>query len=209
MVRRKFRNVTKKNKEAQRKKRLQVGISIFFVFLMVFSILGIYVSHRQNSVLNQFEYDGYAFDLELDSLGQYTLVTTVNEEEKVFYSLPQDTLRIPVNGNVTRVIGNTGYLAIATNLSSELIPIVDLMRFDFDRYASVLAVQAPLTNLAENISGVDCFNATAEIPIVTLVESTTTQIDVEGSCVQIQTLPNDAFLIRDRLLYSMLGILDR
>ena len=125
----------------------------------------------------------------------------------MFYALPQDTLRIPVEGNITQELYGAAYMALATNASPEIVPLLDLMRFDIDRYSRVLIAQVPLP--AENVSGIDCMNATAELPVITLVESDTTGIVAADHCIQIETQPNDLFLIRDRLLFSILGILDR
>ncbi len=206
MVRRKFKNVQKRNREAEKKKRMQVGISIFFVFLMVFSVMGIYVSQQQNSSLDEFNYNEYSFEVIEETPGQYALSTLINGQEKIFYALPQDTLTISTTGNVTEVIGSTGYVALAHNISPELIPLVDLMRFDFDRYAQTLTVDVPLYSNTTP-EGVSCLNATPEVPVITLVESDETQIVVEGYCVQIESQPTDLYLIRDRLLYSLLGVI--
>lgn len=206
MAHSKFKNVQKRNKEAQKKRRMQVGISIFFVFLMVFSVMGIYVSNQQNSALTKFNYGEYSFEVVEETPGQFALSSMINGEEKIFYALPQDVLIIPTSGNVSSVIGDSGYVVVAHNLSVEYTPLVDLMRFDFDRYAQTLALNLPLYSNSTP-TGVNCLNATQEVPIITLEESTKTQIVVEGYCVQVYAQPNDLYLIRDRLLFSLLGII--
>lgn len=206
MVRRKFRNTVRRNKEAEKKRRTQIIISVIFVVLMIFSVMGIYVSNLQNQSLSNFNYGDYEFEVQEIAPGQTALITQVNGEDIPFYSLPQDTLTIPTKGNVSAVIGSTGYLVVAHNPTVETAQLIDLMRFDFDRYGQVLAISVPFT---DNGSGVTCLNATAQIPIVTINQSTSTSINVDGSCVQIQATPTDLILIRDRLLFSMLGIMDR
>ncbi|MCA9478722.1 MAG: hypothetical protein KC535_06240 [Nanoarchaeota archaeon] len=207
MVHRKFRDVKRKDKEAKKKKRNQLMVSIVFVGLMVVSILGVYVSNQQTQASNRYEYQDFTFDLVEQTAGQYALSTTLDGEEKIFYALPQDTLRIPVEGNLTEVIGSTGYLALASNPSVQAAPLIDLIRFDFDRYGHVLAVGVPLAT--ENSTGISCLNATAQIPVITLVESNRTEIVINDSCVQIETKVDDLYLVRDRLLYSILKIINK
>lgn len=208
MARRKFRNVQKKNKEAQKKRQIQIGVSLFFVALMVFSILGVYISDQQNRALNEFKYEEFMFTIEDIGLGQTALVTQVNGEDIPFYSLPQDTLAISTTGNVTKELGSSGYVVIGANVSAELLELIDLMRFDFDRYANVLAVSAPIFSEKEP-QGLTCANATPQVPLIFIQESTQSQIIAENNCVSIQAQPNDLFVMRDRLLFSFTGIMDR
>lgn len=206
MAHRKFRDAKRHNKEEAKKKLTRTIISIFFVGLMVFSVLGIYVSNQQTKNNNQFKYDEYVFDLVEISPEQSALSIIIDNEEKIFYSLPQDVLLIPVEGNITRVIGSTGFVSMVNTPSVEAAPLIDLMRFDFDRYAHVFATSVPLNidNITESIS---CLNATAQSPVIILVESNVTKIVVEDSCIKIDSKPEDLFLIRDRLLFSFLNII--
>jgi hypothetical protein len=203
--------VSKSDRESRKKKKNGRIVAIVMAILMIASLAGIALSGLSPTTSNgAFTYGDYSFELKpIDGSLQSLLVTEVNGEEVGFYSLPQDTLQLDVSGNLS-FLQSTEYMVLTGNPDDTLMTIQDILRFEMSQ-ASGKSIGGAVMFESENYSAypvVNCENASVVVPVIEIVESNKTKIVVEGSCVKIQSQPQDILYVRDRLLYQILGILN-
>jgi hypothetical protein len=208
-AKRKFKDVRRKDRDKERKRKKQVVLSIVLAVLMMMSLGGIFLGDFNSSIPTEFEYNDVTFELTTRS-NQQVFVSEISGREIIFYSLPQDVLRFDVNGNLTQAVA-AEYLILSANHDPQLNPLYDLMRFDFNRYGDKLAIAGILEeNKSSSLPVVTCENATLGAPVIEFRLGNQTIIDAsQAPCIQIETRLEEAALMRDRLLFSMLGIIQR
>lgn len=204
------KTLSKSQRESKRQKKNNRIVAIAMAILMIASLAGIALSgFNSTSQAPQFSYGDYSFELQpIEGTLQSLLVTEVNGREVGFYSLPQDTLQINTQGNLS-FLQSTNYLVLTGNPNDVLMGIQDVLRFEMNR-ASEKAIGGGIMFSHENYTSypiITCANASVTVPVVEIVEANKTQIIVDGSCIKIDSRPQDILYIRDRLLYQMLGII--
>lgn len=205
------KTLSKSQRESKKREKNNRLAAIILAVLMIASLAGIALSgNSSQSDSSSFTYGDYKFNLQqIEGSTQSVLVTEVNGVDVGFYSLPQDTLRLNVTGNLS-FLKDSNYMVFTGNPTDVLMPIQDLLRYEMNQAtgknigAAVLFENANYTEYPV----VTCLNASTVVPVIELVESNITKIDVEGSCVKIQSLPSDILYVRDRLLFQMVGILN-
>ena len=99
-------------------------------------------------------------------------------------------------------------VVITSDPSDQFATYYDLTRYELSTYSSkpiVGATTLPVEGVTLPV--LTCVNATMGTPVVTLSQGNETSIDVEGNCVYITSTVGDFAIIRDRLLYTLLGVL--
>lgn len=195
--------------EAAHKKKVLV-MSVILVSLMLVSLVGIFASSIGGSSDPSLQYNGLSFSPEQrgDLNGQTVLTIKINGKEVYFYTMPQDSLNILTTGNLSDALSQASIIAITSNPSDQAAPYYDLIRYDLSLYGSKSIVGAT-TQAVDGISlpVLTCENATATTPIISLASGNTTSINVEDNCVIVTSTLSDFAIIRDRLLYTLLGVL--
>ena len=200
-------STTHQDKKQEKKKRI---ISIVIIFLMVASVFGIWASSKSQQS-QELTYQGHKFRIGFNPNNdqQQVAFTKVNGKDVFFYSLPQDSLNLNTSGNLTKVFDNSQYIIITSDPNDQTAPYYDLIRYEISQF-STKQIYGAITNNKPNINLplVTCLNATESTPIIELSTSNTTSIKVENNCIRVKGKIEDFMIIRDRLLYSLLDIVN-
>ena len=207
--------LSKSERKAKKNKRRQYVIGIILVFLMVVSGAGILVGGTGTNA-NTYEYQDYKFKLEeIPELGnQLAFTTEFDDGDVYFYNLPQDAIRVATQGNLTPVIGVSPVIGVASDPISRLAPAYDLIAFDLALLSGkqIYTTATVQREGFEQLIVYDCTNATQEnTPLIIFDEAdvnASTQIRVEGPCVFVDLHEADITRVRDRLLFTMRGVIN-
>lgn len=201
----------KKSPDEKRQRKIQIIMGVVLVLLMVMSVGGIFFSpSNNNSNSNKLTYGGHTFTIEpLDGTNQYVYVTQINKQKLFFYNLPQDTLFVNVKGNFSKLVSNASFVVLTGNMSSRYASLYDSMRFQVNQLGKQVVLGGTVeTNATSDLYGYyTCDNATAQMPVIQIVNSNVTQINVVDSCVQVTVQQQNLGAVRDRILYTLLGII--
>jgi hypothetical protein len=191
-----------------KKKRIskQMIWTIIIGGLMVASVFGIMFS-SYNDPGEENTFGDYTF--ERTNLGW---VTEINGNRVVFDYLPSDVEEINISKQAVDVLAGAKVMYITFNPNSENIQALELMRFEmlgafeqmFGMYSLVGITEE---NQAYQQPIVDCGNATAMLPVIHIIESNQTSVQLDNSCVVLEVEDYSASALKDRLLYGMLGII--
>ena len=198
------------NREARREKRNKRLMSLVLTALMVLAIGGIWAANA-NSGPDKIMYGNTEFKLEIlpEANNNYVYTTDVNDIGIYFYSLPLQTFSVNSTGNLTALLRPAQYIALSSSPGLQYASLHDLIRFELSKYSGKLVVGGVLTkNESSQLTQLTCANATIEMPVIELHESSESSILVEDNCVFINASNQQLALIRDRLLYSMVGIIN-
>ncbi|MGE0792899.1 MAG: hypothetical protein AB7V77_01820 [Candidatus Woesearchaeota archaeon] len=196
------------SKEARKKRRLQIFMSIFLAIIMLGSIFGIWAtSYTQNEII---EYSGYKFKLKENSdySNNAILVSKINDKEYFFYTNPNIAMNIKTEGNVTDLL-SSNYLIFTVNPNDKIAQIPDAIRYEFSKLIDKQiypAIDAYYEGY-EDFPIIDCNNATKEIPVIYFKDTnTSTNFTVENNCLIINLRQEEIAYARDKLLLNILGI---
>lgn len=203
------RRLSQDERRSQRNKKI---MSYVLVLLMVASVAGIYASTTQSSGQGDYVFEEYSFYVRQEpSLGnQYVFALDGDKSGAYFYGLPQDTLRLTSEGNLSAMFGLAPFYVLTFDGDIRYASFFDQIRYELDLYSGKLSVPAVfLENQSETLPVITCANATLETPVIELqISNETNIITKDDGCIEISAKNADLGLIRDRLLYTALGIID-
>lgn len=202
----------KVNRQQRRERRNKRLMSIILTAVMVLAVGGV-IAANQGSNSTDFQYNGYRFTYEPlpEVNNNYVYTTKQNGQGLFFYSLPAQASRINTTGNLTKLLAPASYIALTTEPSVEYASLYDVIRFELSRLSGKLIMGGTLVE-NENLTAevLTCQNATADFPVIELRSTeNSTNIIVQDNCAVIFSQPQQLSLIRDRLLYSMTGIIQK
>ena len=196
------------DREELRARRKQKMASLFLVIIMIVSIGGFALFGDSGSQLPK--YNGFKFDF-ISVQGQDLITTTVNGKDVIFYTHPLDAINInTVGGNLTPIITGAQAVILSGDPYDEIASLYDQVRFDAAQYA-ITPVASGVTRDHElylTMPTITCVNATTMYPVIELNQDNVTLVNITSpSCVKISVRPEDVAYVRDRLLYSLTGII--
>ncbi len=191
----------KRERKTERSK--QIWISLLIAFLMVFSVFGVIIGSQDNSM----KYGKFKF-----TQSQNGFVTKINGTEVPFYTLPSQVGFINVSPDITAMLRNSYFVVVSFDpaAAKESLAAVEIARFDFSQYFYGKLVYNGVTNNTGEYSEqpvITCANATAETPVIYFNFSDTPSIVRVDDCIFINAKGSDVLALRDRLLYSYLGVI--
>ncbi len=199
---------TKSHDEKQKQKKQT--LSIIIVLLMVASMFGIWASTQ--SANSNLKYNDWKFKIgpNPNNPDQQVAITKVNDKEVYFYSLPQDALNIATEGNISAVLKGAQYIIISSNPEEQTAPYYDLIRYELSQFSTKQIYGATTIETTKTTLPVlTCANATATNPVIELTTANNeTKIIAENNCIKVESTIQDFQMARDRLLYSILGIIN-
>lgn len=187
-------------------------MSYVLVVLMVVSVAGIFASSTSSNGLD-YEYGEYSFELYQEPALNYQTMFKIKKDDSglYFYGLPQDAMRLSSTGNLSRLLQNSEMFVLSSDNDPYYMSFFDQVRFELELYAKKPSIPATLDVVnGSTLPVFNCANSSLQVPIVELVIGNSTSIDVndETGCVQISSRVNDLGVVRDRLLFSSLGIIN-
>jgi hypothetical protein len=200
-------------KQEKKTKRNIIIAGLIMIFLMVFSMLGVYLNSQEESSL---KYN--TFNFKIEQVQGYQMYTTkLNNQKYYFYTLPEAAK--------TNIANLTGIDRIST--ANTLIFIKDPLGIDQQASSEQITFNGIATDLSATTSktiliGItkedplsgqkvfSCNNATSSAPILVLKEGNYQSINIteeKPNCFMLSASGMDILILRDYLLYKSLGII--
>ncbi len=202
------RKVSKRKLKAELKeKRKKQIVSLVLAFLMVISLVGIFFGDTSMGA-QDFRYEGHRFEMVQNQFGETFFRTRINREDVLFYALPQDALRLRTEGSLAQVINNAQQFTFSTDEDPFLSQPVDEIRFGLLQYANKPSSIASLESNS-TLPTITCADATVQHPVFEIIIANQTDIVAHDTgCVQIAVRQIDLRVLRDRFLFTTLGIIE-
>ncbi|MBN1646119.1 hypothetical protein JW868_03730 [Candidatus Woesearchaeota archaeon] len=196
-----------KKKDTQ--KRNQIVIGIFFVFLMVFSILGVSVGNRSQN--GRMKYG----DVEITptNYGYWEVKAKVDGSEIVepVNFLPLETMDIDLPDNFKQEVLDKQSVIITFDpgMDPGSLQYVTEIRLYFNTIYDVVAVPGiTLESEDYEFPVLDCSNSTAFQPALVFEPAEIFEFESVGTCLKFKGNAVDFAKVRDRILYEYLGVFD-
>ena len=184
----------------------QAILTIFLGALMVLSVFGIMFG-SYSSGGEKLEYGEQTFKRTDTGWS-----TEIDGERVEFTYFPSDLEELNISKDVVDKLLDSKVAYVTFNPSSENVQNLELMRFELQKSFSqlfgtymMLGITEPSDVYAQPL--IDCTNATAKTPVISIVESNMTNAFIDGDCIVLETEEYSVIALKDRLLYSMLGII--
>ncbi len=189
-------------------KEPKVLVSLFLASIMVFSVLGFMMSYQMEDNTIEREYNGYKFTQLYNGIQ-----IEVNNQKISLNYFPEQLEGINISSAVKVVLDNSQVIAITYDGDSEYKEFFAEQQFELnnklekiDKY--VMPGIVDNTDF-EQITQIDCRNATPTLPVILFQEGVLTNITFNNNCVIINIGNiNDAYRVGDLLFYHMAGIME-
>jgi hypothetical protein len=196
-------------KEEPKKSRIskQMIWTIILGATMILSMFGIMLSSF-NSGNEKARYGSHKFQRSTSGW-----VTEINKQDVEFNYLPQDIEQLSLSTDVKEALLGKKAIYITFNPNTKNVEMFELMRFEIglklSEVGGVYAMQGisePNENYKQPLVG--CSNATATMPVISLVEGNESKAYLDGDCVVVESDRYSAPAMKDVVLYTMLGIMN-
>jgi len=179
------------------------AILVFFIaFIMISSIIGFIYSGRTDT----FKYKDLKF-----TRTQNQWYTVINNQRLIFNYFPTDVEQINLTQEITTILLNKPEIDTTSELNDTFAEEIALAQYNMALTLNNLNIyirQGLTTNNTFNLPIITCKDATLAVPIIHFKQSNQTKITLENNCIIAEARNNiDILRIKDRLLYSMLGII--
>ncbi len=191
-------------REERKKRIIQVTVSLFLVFLLLFSYIAYYFTPDQNTIRE----NGFKITPNVDSLGYIQGYTTkVNGTKKMFYTAPSESQNIALPEGMIAELQSAPFVAVLFNPNDTYVGVYDQMRFDFSANlnTNVLSAVTEESPKYSQLTTIACGNESNEITMILLAEGNRS-ITREGGCYVLRGGQYDFGALRDRVLYAYYGI---
>ncbi len=188
-------------RKEKNKKTTQALLVIFISFIMVTSVIGFIWSGSQNIRYGKFSFEqignGYA--------------TTIQGKEILFNYLPQEVEKIQIDPEIINRLANTPQIDSTSYVNDTNKEAIALAQYDLTQIMeptlNIYLRQGFTTNSSYNLPVIDC-DVSTRIPILYFKTSNQTKVSSEESCIIIESEDAvDVLRVKDRLLYSLLGVI--
>ena len=191
--------------EEKKQSRIRVGISLFMLFILVFSSVAYFFTPDPN----KFSYNGVRFSTQVDGTGAILGYTAkINGVAQTFYSRPMDTLDIALPEGFPESMRDTQVVVVLVDPADDLTPLYDLFRFELEKSLGTSPILAPAvtTESAQYAFPVySCAQATVDSPVIFLTQGPL-NITNTNNCITISGSQYQFGLLLDRLRYRLLGV---
>ncbi|MBU1975587.1 MAG: hypothetical protein KKG59_04250 [Nanoarchaeota archaeon] len=191
----------KKTKDERRQKKVQIFMAVFVVLLMVMSSFQLFVGNQDDQV-------GYSnYNFQLDSTSRMYLLE-LDGKIYSFYSFPDQIDHLNVSPDVATVLQKSQAVVVTMNPEAGNLQNVEQTRYEISKYipGSTFAVTKNVSDY-EDFPIYTCNDAREFVPVIFLNVSDNFSIDFKGYCVILNANNSDIMILRDRLLYSYLGVI--
>ena len=137
--------------------------------------------------------------------------TVINNQRLVFNYFPTDVEQINLTQDITALLLNKPEIDTTSELNDTFAEEIALAQYNMALTLNNLNIyvrQGLTTNNTFNLPILTCKEATFAVPIIHFKQSNQTKITLENNCIIAEARNNvDILRIKDRLLYSMLGLI--
>jgi hypothetical protein len=191
--------------EERRQRRIRVGVSVFLVFLMVFSTVGFYFTASGTSE----RYNGVKLRTVANAQGLVQgYNANIDGKDVFFYTHPLDSLSIPVPDGFAAALRTSQGIVWVFDPQDNATAVFDQLRYDFSKALSSQQ-GAGVTRQGDGAYSafpiVSCSDAAPGFVFV-MLESGERNVTYEDGCFVVSGGDYDWPLLRDRILYLSYGI---
>ena len=182
-------------------------MSLFIAFIMVLSILGIMVGETSPSG-SKIKYNDFTFFRVQDGF-----MTKINKKDVRFSYFPSDLENITIDPAIKDNFNNINMVYLTYNPNQPAVQAIANVLYSLkpilDDFFNIYSANSMTVNNTYNLPVITCANATSTVPVIDFRESNSTQLLFEDNCIIFEaSSASDFVLLKDRLLYSLFGILD-
>jgi hypothetical protein len=186
----------------------KVLVSLFLAGIMVFSILGFMMSYQMEDNTIEREYNGHKFTQLYDGIQ-----TEINDQKISLNYFPEQLESINISSAVKVVLASSEVIAITYDGDSEYKEFFAEQQFELNNKLEKIdkyVMPGIIDNTdVEQITQLDCSNATSSVPVILFQEGLSTNITFNNNCVIVNIGNiNDAYRVGDLLFYHMAGIME-
>ena len=193
-------------REEKKQRMIKIILGLVTAFLMASSIL-MFAGGGSN---NAYEYNKYRF-IRKNNMWY----TKINGREIQFYNFPGSIVNISVPKLAKSRIFSSNYTMITfnPNCTKQMQQAMDLTRFDLTNALFSMGVKVGQGTTEENptyknLQVITCNQSSTYIPVIKLTQGNETKIFMNNTCIIVEAqTPMDMITLRDRLLYSLYGII--
>ncbi len=186
----------------EKKSKLGAVLVFFIAFIMVSSIIGfIYGGERDT-----FKYKDIKF-----TRTQNEWSAVINNRKMVFNYFPAEVEGVNVSSDVITALLNKPEIDTTSETDDMFAEEIALAQYNMAltlNNFNIYMRRGFTTNNTFDLPIITCENATVVVPIIYFEHSNETRVSIENNCVIAEARNNfDVLRIKDRLLYSILGII--
>lgn len=190
----------------EKKSKTGLILVIFIAGIMVTSVFGvIFFGFGNSQETTRVEYNGFTL-----SKGAEYWATPINNQEINFRFLPSQLEDINLTQDIINKISNIVEIDTTSALNDTYKEEIALANFELAQELRKLNIyiREGFTTNETARPKITCLDATNAIPVVFFIKSNTTQLTLENNCIIAEAnAALDALRIKDRLLYSITGII--
>lgn len=192
----------------ERTNRTAKFMVIFMAAIMIFSVFGV-IFFGYNRPASELDYKDISFTRD-ERENKWS--TVINNKEAIFDYFPTEVEEINISQDIISKLSSTFQIdttydyndTFAKNIELSIYKLSQMLNFHFNIYVGT----GFTTNTSYNRPTITCKDATPFVPIIYFKESNNTLIYKENNCIIIEAKNGPDFIrIKDRLLYSLFGII--
>lgn len=200
------------NTEAKKRKR-NIAIGLFIIFLMVFSIVGYAFLDGNFNESQKIKYNNYEFTTN----GEYwqTKVKISGQEQTIITNfLPSDLENISLSGNILLSDFQNKIVYYIANNSADERNSLGILDNEIKKYylRAQLACSEENENLSHcsNLPIKSCDDANSEILIIKInsIENSTASINYKNYCIEISGQGIDLMRASEKIIFKSYGIMN-
>ncbi|MBU0980444.1 MAG: hypothetical protein KJ709_06555 [Nanoarchaeota archaeon] len=189
-------------KKTKKSSRMALYMTLFMVFIMVTSLAG-FLAPDEGS---DFKYGKYKFTAREDAF-----YTSIDGKQFRFYHTPELAENVTFDTAAKDKIFGSRMILVSFEPSED--PVFDLVRFELSQempelFSVFVASGIALEDDRYDLPVISCLNATEYVPVIMLLPSNESSVTIDDDCIAISGSEDGLLLAKDRLMYSLAGILD-
>ena len=189
----------------ERKSRTSIILVIFIAGIMVSSIMGV-MFYGYNDETSKIDYNGFA----LERKEGYWAVN-IDDKQINFRYAPDQVDDIGLSESVSSIISNAleiDYTSFINDTYKEEIALAQYeLNQELNKINAYIYLRGGFTTNTTFRPIITCSDATSAIPVLFFKQSNETQVTLKEGCIIAEARSSlDVLRIKDRLLYSIIGI---
>jgi hypothetical protein len=176
-------------------------LSAIIVFIMISSVIGFLYGGQTD----QYRYKDLKFK---KSTAGWT--TTINSQQLVFDYFPSDVEQIEMGPEIQAALINRPEIDTTSDINDTFSEEIALAQYNMALVLNELNIYARRGFTTNNTFGlplISCESASTAVPVIYYQYSNETSLSMENNCIMAKSRnPIDILRLKDRLLYSLLGV---
>ncbi len=186
----------------EKKSKWGMFLVAFIAFIMISSVIGFLYSGQTD----QFKYKDIKF---IRTQNGWSAV--INDRRVIFDYFPADVEQINLSSDIITALVNKPEIDTVSMLNDTFSEEIALAQYNMALALNNINIYMRAgftTNNTFDMPIITCEDATPVVPIIYFKQSNQTKVSLEENCIIVEARNNiDILRIKDRLLYSMLGII--